>query len=254
MIRLLFCTLFVIYSSASAHAHFLTLTASSPTVSSSAPLTLSVSFRHPFEGSPLALGKPESAFDLHKGKRTPLSSFQVVEKSAGAGISISYPTLRPGDHTIVVRQSPYFEASEQKFIRQEAKVVIGAHGMEDGWHLPAGLPVEIVPLTRPYGLWTGNIFTGQVLVDGKPAAGMTVEIENLANGKLKAPDESMITQTVITDAKGYFSYAIPFSGWWGFAAITDKGTMKGKDGKSYPLEQGGVIWIYAFPAPAKAGK
>ncbi len=40
---------------------------------------------------------------------------------------------------------------------------------------PIGLKYEIVPLTKPFGLYTGNIFQGVVLKDGKPQANVKVE-------------------------------------------------------------------------------
>lgn len=39
---------------------------------------------------------------------------------------------------------------------------MNALGLEEGWDSEIGLETEIVPLTRPYGLWTGNVFTGMV--------------------------------------------------------------------------------------------
>lgn len=61
------------------------------------------------------------------------------------------------------------------FIVHFTKVCVNALGLEEGWDKPVGLETEIIPKTRPYGLWTGNVFTGQVLIKGKPAADVDVE-------------------------------------------------------------------------------
>ena len=48
------------------------------------------------------------------------------------------------------------------------KVVVNAMGAEEGWDTLVGFPVEIEPLVRPYGLWTGNAFRGIVKKHGEP--------------------------------------------------------------------------------------
>ncbi len=44
----------------------------------------------------------------------------------------------------------------------------GCFGDEKGWDVPLGLKMEIIPLTRPFADYSGNIFQGRVLLDGKP--------------------------------------------------------------------------------------
>ena len=53
-------------------------------------------------------------------------------------------------------------------------------------------------------------------------------------------------QVIKTDKDGVFSFAMPRAGWWGFAALLeDEQTEVGPDGKSYPVEWGALIWVYA---------
>lgn len=47
----------------------------------------------------------------------------------------------------------------------------------EGWDEPGGLKTEIVPLTRPFGNYPGNVFQGRVVLDGKPIPGAEVEVE-----------------------------------------------------------------------------
>ena len=41
------------------------------------------------------------------------------------------------------------------------------------------MDTEIVPLAKPYDRWTGNVFQGKVLLNGKPVPGAEIEIEYL---------------------------------------------------------------------------
>jgi len=103
-----------------------------------------------------------------------------------------------------------------------------------------GLKTEIKPLVRPYGLWTGNIFRGVVLLNGKPVPFAEIEVEYYNKDKsIKAPSEPYITQVIKADKNGVFSYAMPKAGWWGFAALNeDDKKINGK-----PVEIGALIWI-----------
>jgi len=127
--------------------------------------------------------------------------------------------------------------------------VVDALEAEEGWDRPVGLPVEIIPLTRPYGLWAGNCFTGQVMMRGKPVPGAEVEVEFFnPKGERKVPAGPFVTQVVKADANGVFTYTMPWGGWWGFAALLSDPKVKlKKDGKDKEVELGGVIWVYAAP-------
>ncbi len=109
-----------------------------------------------------------------------------------------------------------------------------------------GLPVEIEPLTRPTGLWTGNVFTGVVLKNGKPVPNAEIEVEYVNDGSVKVPNPTFVTQVLKADSNGTFSYAMPRAGWWGFAALTEGDKkMKRPDGSLAPVEVGGLIWVKA---------
>ena len=80
----------------------------------------------------------------------------------------------------------------------------------------------------------GRVFTDKLLPRGQ-------------NGKRKAPGEAYVAQVVKTDANGQFTWTLPWSGWWGFAALTEDDQKMQKDGQDKAVEVGGVIWIYAHP-------
>ncbi|EHJ46636.1 Nickel transport complex protein, NikM subunit, transmembrane [Solidesulfovibrio carbinoliphilus subsp. oakridgensis] len=209
-----------------------------------ATVGLTVSFSHPMEGNGMDMAKPK-AFGVKSGDQTTdlLGTLKPAKVLDHAGWAGEYVFKRPGVGTFFVVPEPYFEPAEDKYIEHITKVVVPAFGEEEGWDEPVGLPAEIVPLTRPFGNYAGNVFTGKVLVDGKPAAGVTVEVEYDNKDKAyEAPNEYLTTQVVKTDANGVFSYAVPFSGWWGFAALTDAPETIQKDGAAKKVERGAVLW------------
>ena len=230
-------------------AHFQTFIpdASLVTPETSRNLTLSLRFMHPFEGTFMNMEKPLACGVLIRGEKQDLmGNLQQVDLPGDLqGWECAYTVKKPGDYVFYVEPQPYWEPAEDCYIIHDTKVVVDAFGMEEGWDQPVGLQGEILPLTRPYGLWEGNLFRGKVLVDGKPAANIPVEIEFLNDGSRKAPEDVFVTQLVQTDGEGIFSYAVPWSGWWGFAALAEAPeTMKSPDGRDVGVELGSVMWVY----------
>lgn len=208
---------------------------------------LRLMFMHPFEGTYMDMARP-AAFGVRvQGRSADLApALRAVERSGRKAWTAEYMIERPGDHVFFMEPAPYFEPAEESFIVHYTKVIVHALGMESGWDEPLGLRTEIVPLTRPYGLWTGNVFRGQVTVRGDPLPHAEVEIEPLAEGALTAPAGPFVTQVVKTDASGVFSYGLPHAGWWGFAALsTDERKLRHTDGQEYPVELGAVLWVHA---------
>jgi len=102
-------------------------------------------------------------------------------------------------------------------------------------------------LSRPYGLWTGNVFQGIVKVDGKPVPFTEVEVEYYNQGdKIELPAEPMITQVVKADENGIFTYAMPKAGWWGFAALNEDEKKIKYNGEEKSIEIGAVLWVKTY--------
>jgi cobalt/nickel transport protein len=228
-------------------AHFQGLIPSDDMVtkSDSKTISLDVIFLHPFEGLYMNMAKPAKFGVMVRGKKTDLLE-TLREKKIGefSAWQANYTVKTPGDHIFYVEPKPYWEQAEDCFIVHYAKVVVNSLGVEVGWDEEVGLKTEIVPLTRPYGLWTGNVFQGIVKVNGKPIPGTEVEVEYYnRDGKVEAPADPMVTQVVKTDANGVFTYAVPKAGWWTFAALSlDEEKMKHK-GEKKPVEIGAVLWV-----------
>lgn len=205
-------------------------------------VNMTLSFSHPFEMVGMELEKPADFFVVdNDGKRQDLLGTLKQTKVMGhTAWNTSFTPRRPGMYAFVFDPVPYKEDAENNYIRHITKVVIDAYGEGEKWNTPLGLKTEIVPLSRPFGNYAGNLFQGIVMLDGKPAPYTRVEVEYYnEDGKRKAPNERMVTQEVIADGNGVFSFSCPWKGWWGFAGLNaDSKEYKGRE-----LELGAVIWV-----------
>ncbi|MGE4560875.1 MAG: DUF4198 domain-containing protein [Desulfobulbus sp.] len=246
------CIAAVLGTASVAAAHFGALIPSDDIVTQkdSKKIEVAVKFLHPMEGHYMEMAKPKRFGVLNGGTTTDLLSTLNATKNKGAtSWKAEYRIKRPGDSIFFVEPAPYWEPAEDSFIVHYTKVCVNALGLEEGWDSPVGLETEIIPKTRPYGLWTGNVFTGQVLVKGKPAADVEVEIEYLNESTdnpkpVQPPSDPFITQVVKTDANGMFTYAMPRAGWWGFAALSTADWTIKQDGADKPVELGAVYWVH----------
>lgn len=204
-------------------------------------LNLTLSFSHPFEGNGMHLVKPK-AFDVYFGgqKTSLLGDLKAVQVMDHGAWHLAYPVKRPGLYAFAMEPVPYPEPAENNYIIHYTKVIVDAFGEGEDWNQPLGLKTEIVPLTRPFGNYAGNLFQGIVYLDGKPAPFTRVEVEYYnKDGKRQAPNDRMVTQEVVSDAQGVFTFACPWKGYWGFAALSDADyQIEGKD-----VELGAILWI-----------
>lgn len=236
--------MFLLFATLYANAHFLTFMSNTDNVSNpkQTKVDLDISFIHPFEQTGMIMEKPE-VFVNSKNNKLNLTQTTKLDHKAW---SSSYDIKTPGVYKFFVQPQPYFEPAEEKFISHVPKLIVSSFGLEDGWDESLGLKYEIIPMTKPFALYSGNLFQGKVLHDGKPAANTEVEVELYNEFGLKAPSDSHITQVVKTDDNGIFSFVMNHKGWWGFAALIEEGELKHSDGKMYPIENGALIWVKAY--------
>ncbi len=154
------------------YGHFGMVIPSRPLVSEqNRAVDVSLSFSHPFEAIGMDLDKPKRFFMVKNGEQADLlSSLQPASIMGSRGFNYHFTPSRPGVYQFVMEPEPYWEPIEDRFIIHYTKTVVPVFGSEDGWQQPLGLPAEIRPLLRPFGNYQGHSFTGQVLVDAKPAA------------------------------------------------------------------------------------
>lgn len=210
-------------------------------------MNLSVIFTHPMENGPaMEMGTPRQFGVLVGGQKHDLSKGLRPKKVDGkAAFDCPVRVTSPGDYVFFIEPAPYWEPAEGKMIVHYTKVVVDVMGAEQGWDAAVGLPVEIEPLVRPYGLWTGNTFRGIVRRNGKPVPFAEVEVEYYnRDDQVKLPNDAFITQVIKADASGTFAYTMPRAGWWGFAALVDgEQKMNNPDGQPVDVELGGLIWV-----------
>ncbi len=241
-----------------AQAHFQLLYTPKVMLEKHGKIPLKLVFSHPMEnGHTMDMGKPEQFFVMLKDdkKEDLLSTLEEVSwqgsKNKGKAYSTTYPVKLNGDYVFALVPAPYFEESEGAFIQQITKTYVNKGGMPTHWNKPLGLPTEIVPMNKPYMNFAGTTFTGQLLSEGKPAAGIECEIEYINTDvnvqtnsfgkgtKGTVPDSAWV---VVTDSNGMFTFGIPKPGVWGFACL---GSGPAKKFQDKELSQDAVLWINA---------
>ena len=251
---------FILATATPALAHFQMVYTPESALQKAKPIDLKLVFTHPFEaGHTMDMGQPEAFFVIRKGKKKDLLKTlkPITWKSltnSGKAFETSYKLRGMGDNLFCLVPAPYLEKEEDCYIQQITKMIVNTGGFPTDWDAEIGLPAEIVPLDKPYALWTGNVFRGIVKGGGKVVPFAEIEVEYLNHCPLmdlnafsdkanaKAPQEAFVTMTIKADANGEFVFGIPKAGWWGFCALGagPQDSYKGKE-----LSQDAVIWVQA---------
>lgn len=248
--RYLLVLAFFLAGAQPAAAHFGMVLPSTQTVNSQSEenITIDLMFWHPFENKGMNLERPTSFTAYQNGEKTDLTSSLKADKLDGSQIwRANYAVKKPGLLALVMQPAPYFEEAEDCYIIHYTKAYVAAFGQDDGWDKPLGLKTEIIPLTKPYSLYAGNLFQGIVLLDGQAVPNAEVEVEHYNARSNSSPNDFMTTQTIKADKNGVFSYAMPASGWWGFAALNEDSKTLLHNNKPKKVELGAVLWLYAYP-------
>jgi cobalt/nickel transport protein len=210
---------------------------------------LTLSFSHPFDGVGMELVKPKRFFVVTGGREMDLAeSLRPVQVMGHSAWKLDFPVKRPGVYAFLMEPMPYWEPAEDCFIIHYTKTVAAAFGEDAGWDAPLGVKTEIVPLSKPYGLYAGNVFQGIVQLEGESVPFAEVEVEFFnEDHRAKAPADYMITQTLKADGNGVFTYAAPKPGWWGFAALNRADFKLSREGEEKGVELGAVLWVKFEP-------
>ena len=212
---------------------------------------------HPYEMVIFDTKKPNFYVARPDGKRDSVEVSQVQMKDKETGMMrtayrVMYKPMALGDSYLCLEAPPYLVEEEELFWKDYVKQSI--HVMaEKGWDRPMAMEIEIIPLTRPYGMEEGFVFKGQALFKGKPLAGAYVEIEkfngfhvkeeNLPTDQYGNENVPMITRVSRTDLNGYVVYTLDEPGWWMVSVSCQDGAIK-HEGKKFPLVKRGGLWIY----------
>jgi len=241
-----------------AQAHFQLLYTPEVMLDKPGDIPLALIFGHPMENHhTMDMGKPEEFFVVFKGKKTDLTDSLEAVEWQGPGdepadaYKARYKIKRNGDYLFGLVPAPYMEGAEDVYIQQITKTMVNKGAMPTGWNAPLGLATEIVPMNKPYQVFAGGTFTGQLLSDGKPAPGVECEVEYI-NTSIDLEANSFSKETkgpvpgsaivAITDENGVFTFGIPSPGVWGFACL---GSGPDKEYQGKELSQDAVLWINA---------
>lgn len=185
---------------------------------------------------------------------------QYLDKKAwGANVALD----KPGLYQFIIETRPWWNEADQRYDQHYVKSFLPVYGVETGWEYPAGLPVEIVPLSRPFGLSNPSLFSGRVLDHGKPRAGVIIRAQRINLENCPVPSRWHEDVAVRSNERGEFALVLNRPGWWCCTAIMEGTPLKGNDGDPRPLQIGSAVWVYvdaadgqrpAQPQPAKKKK
>lgn len=259
-IKKIVMTIGLLLISSSAMAHFQMVYTPDSALEHAGIVPFKLVFTHPFEaGHTMDMGTPEKFIVRHKEQVQDITdTLKLITweslTNSGKAYERAYRLRGMGDWIFALTPAPYYEGSEDVYIQQITKTVVNIAGAPTDWDAEMGLPAEIIPLDKPYGLWTGNVFRGIVKCEGKVVPFAEIEVEflnhtpNMNTNKFEkkaqaeAPQDAFVTQTIKADAAGEFVYKIPKAGWWGFAAL---GVGPETEYKGKELSQDAIIWVQA---------
>jgi cobalt/nickel transport protein len=216
---------------------------------------------HPFEMLISDAQSPKVFVFTPQKQKENISARDITLKDPGSGqdrkaFELQYQPPGPGDYYLCLESPPYFIPEDQVFWQDYVKEPLHVLSAK-GWEQLAGLPVEIVPLTRPYGWPAGTVFKGQALAKNLALTRATVEIEKFnefyvprdqfpkdRHGGENAP---LITRVTKTDHLGYFVCTLDSPGWW-IISVSAPGGKKVHERKTYPVEMRGCLWVYVEPS------
>jgi cobalt/nickel transport protein len=218
---------------------------------------------HPFEMILYDAQPPKFFMFTPQGKKDKVTLKEITMKDGASGkerkaYEVEYTPAAPGDYYLCLEAPPYFISEEKVFWQDYVKEPW--HVMaQKGWDKPVGLDLEIVPLTRPYGWPAGSVFKAQALFKGKPLKGGQVDVEKfngfyvpkdrLPKDRLGEENEPLMSRVTKIDGQGYLTCTLDSPGWWVISVGHEDG-KKSWEGKSYPVEKRGCLWIYVEPTPA----
>ena len=172
------------------------------------------------------------------------------QKAWGANVALT----KPGLYQFIIEGRPWWDAAHGRYLQHYVKTTLPVYGVERGWSLPVGQRFEIVPLSRPFGLTAPAIFSGTVLMDGKPLAAASVRMARINTEKRTVPTSWHEDIAARTNSKGEFSFVLNQPGWWCCMASIPGDPLKGPDGQPKPLQMGAMFWLYVDSLSSEARK
>ena len=227
-------------------------------------------FGHPFEHQPVRRGCSGESDRPWPGRQAnqPDEEARKGACSIGdkgkkvTGYRFTYKPDQRGDYVFVAVSPRIWMEEDKDFIQDTVKVVLHVQAQK-GWDGHAG-KLELVPLTRPYGLVPGMVFQAE-MVDlvrafkvgaAHPLAHALAEVE-LYNPKPpeKLPPEEHITRTVKLDRQAKLVTTLTDPGWWSLTVTSPHGEAHEAGGKKGQVRFRSTMWVFVDePPPSAEGK
>lgn len=227
-------------------------------------LNLVLSLVNPFTAVGAPLERPQVFTALRHGadgvERTEhLSVLDEVDAFGAPAWETDVALPHAGVYHFIMKTKAVWVPELDRFVQYVTKVQVPVGDNPQGWDSPTDLQLEIVPQTRPFGLCTGMLFTGQVLLDGKPLPDAAMRAAHLnperkGKGRPIPPTPWHEAQVFKADGQGRFAFACPLPGWWAFVASNPGDPLQGPGGQLKPLEYQAVFLVYMDPCKERLGK
>jgi cobalt/nickel transport protein len=160
----------------------------------------------------------------------------------GGGFQATYTPAAPGDHILAVHADP--QMIDGEFVLDFAKLVLHVGDSQEGWDRVLGHRLEVVPLTRPYGIPVGATFRAQVVGNRVPAAGVLVRIERRNDSPPNPlPAEHWRARVEKTSASGEFVTNFDKAGDWTLVA-RQEGRSVARNGQNVREILRATLWVH----------
>lgn len=164
-------------------------------------------------------------------------------KAWGANVALA----EPGLYQFILEAKPFWNQEKNEYLQQNAKLFLPVLSSGSAWDKAASQGLEIVPLTRPYGLINPAFFSAKVLNNGKALADVRIRAARLNADKSSAPNRWSRDLETRTDGEGIFSLIFNEAGWWFCEAMTLGEPLKGPDGQMKETKKSAILWLYVGP-------
>jgi cobalt/nickel transport protein len=222
---------FLLCSASSASAHFNFALPDEWSMEQARPNTVQIIWGHPYEGIYFdAPNLTSSGIVNPDGTKTSLSPTEITVDGNKAWELSFTPDIR-GDYIVYADFDALVVEEEEVAWEDHVKAIIH-YKTSEGWDHTTGQIIEIVPITRPYGLEEGFVFAGKAIYNGEPLAYAPIEIEKyypVGDAPDPLPEETMITRETKTDGNGIFVFTLDEPGLWIVCVSHTVGTKEGYD-------------------------
>ncbi len=246
----------LLLAAAPAVAHFSILLPETTPDSPGEPAVWRFFTGHPYECELLDTPAPASVRVRHPDGRTWTdltprpAHIAAPDDPTGPKITAQAFEFRPaarGCHLVCVTTPQTFDPHENTVVQDSVLCPLRV-GTRNGWDHPADTPIELVPLTMPFGLEPGFAVRFQLRLHGRPVAGAEVEIEKYHRRRPQTlpADESLITRVAKTDDHGYLVATLDEPGWWVLCGSAEDGRAT-HQGREHPLVRRALYWLCVHP-------